>query len=186
MTPQQAAQEIERRVGKLQHAIANDLPRIVGKHAVDFYQENFVRGGFLDESLERWKPAKRLGQKNGVAGTMPTLLSKRKELYNSIHFIPRPGAVTIRSAKPYSRIQNEGGVTHPTVTPKMRRFAWAQHYRMAGDKPNANTMWKNIALTRKQTLTVVIPKRQFMGHSATLNRFLQTEVNNHVRKIILP
>jgi hypothetical protein len=82
----------------------------------------------------------------------------------------------------YAKIQDEGGVTHPRVTPKMRRFAWAMAYggaaaraekkfravfkragrgmaRTAGAQAGQRTfgMWRAIALTDKATLTVHIP-----------------------------
>lgn len=52
----------------------------------------------------------------------------------------------------YARIQDEGGTTHPTVTPKMRRWAWAMYKKSKGmDK------YKGIALTKQEKLTVKIP-----------------------------
>ena len=38
----------------------------------------------------------------------------------------------------YAPIHNWGGTLHPTVTPKMRRFAWAMFYRTAGIKRGAS------------------------------------------------
>ena len=79
----------------------------------------------------------------------------------------------------YASIHNSGGVTHPTVTPKMRRFAWYRYFVAGGgktkapDRTEANEtaeMWKRLALTKKTKLTVRIPKRQFIGPSAALTR----------------
>lgn len=44
----------------------------------------------------------------------------------------------------------------------MRRYAWAQHYREAGDDKKKDTFWKRLALTKKTKLTVRIPRRRFM------------------------
>ena len=82
----------------------------------------------------------------------------------------------------YAKIQDEGGTTHPRVTEKMRRFAWAMAYggaatqaekkfratfkhaargmaKIAGQQAGQRTfgMWRAIALTDKATLTVHIP-----------------------------
>jgi hypothetical protein len=50
----------------------------------------------------------------------------------------------------YAWIQDKGGTTHPTVTPRMRRWAWAMFYKMKDDK------YKAIALTKKAKLDVRI------------------------------
>ncbi len=51
----------------------------------------------------------------------------------------------------YARIQDQGGVTHPTVTPKLRRFMFAKFHETGDEK------FKWIALTKKQRLDVRIP-----------------------------
>lgn len=66
------------------------------------------------------------------------------------------GLIAGRSSVPYARIHEKGGFTHPTVTRKMRRFAWAK-YRQTGE-----SVWRGIALTRKSNLVVPIPKRPYI------------------------
>ena len=56
-----------------------------------------------------------------------------------------------KSAEKYASIQDKGGTTHPTVTPKMRKWAWYMFRKYGEDK------FKGIALTKKQKLTVRIP-----------------------------
>ena len=51
----------------------------------------------------------------------------------------------------YADIQDRGGTTHPTVTPRMRRWAWAMMYKTKDEK------YRAIALTKKDKLTVKIP-----------------------------
>ena len=51
----------------------------------------------------------------------------------------------------YAKIQDEGGTTHPTVTPRLRRWAWAMFAETGDDK------YKAIALTKKPNLNVKIP-----------------------------
>lgn len=61
---------------------------------------------------------------------------------------------------PYATIQDEGGTTHPTVTPRMRAWAWYMFMKTAGgrkrDRGGAD-LYKALALTKKTTLTVKIP-----------------------------
>lgn len=64
----------------------------------------------------------------------------------------------------YARIQDEGGTTHPNVTAKMRRYAWAMHYKHGGGKGAMNekaAMFKRLALTKQSKLTVKIPASQW-------------------------
>lgn len=183
MTPEQAIREIERKITAIQRGIAADLPRIVGKRAADFYRDSFRKQGFTDTGLQPWKPAKRTVNARTTGGRYGTLLSARKELHNSIHFISGVGRVTIRSDKPYSQIHNEGGTVNVPVTPDMRKFAWAQHYKEVGKKSKDFTPWKGLALTPKKELRINIPKRQFMGKSEALNTIIATEVKNYVERI---
>ena len=183
MTPEQVTKVIDQRMSKLRQGLRKDVPRIIGKHATDFYKGNFTRQGFLDESVEPWKPAKRTLGGNTTNSRYPTLLSRRKELYNSIHFVPGDGKVNIRSDKAYSGIHNYGGTVNPTVTPKMRKFAWAMHYREAEKKADY-TPWKGLALTRKKRLSITMPKRPFIGRSGTLNRLLADKTNQYVRRVL--
>lgn len=44
--------------------------------------------------------------------------------------------------------------------------------------------WKRLALTRKETLTIEIPKRQFMGPSAELDARLTDYVEKEILRII--
>lgn len=75
----------------------------------------------------------------------------------------------------YAHIQDEGGVTHPTVTPRMRRWAWFMFYksfagavkglRLSGAARRGafetfkgmDSKYKAIALTKKAKLDVTVP-----------------------------
>jgi hypothetical protein len=56
-----------------------------------------------------------------------------------------------KGAEKYAMIQDRGGVTHPTVTSRMKKWAWYMFYRYKESK------FKAIALTKKSKLTVRIP-----------------------------
>ena len=80
------------------------------------------------------------------------------------------------------RILHEGGTTHPTVTPKARRFFWAMHYEAAEQgTDDVAEQWMAMALTRKTRLDVKIPARPWThlssGQWRTLNRVAQSEWN---------
>jgi hypothetical protein len=56
-----------------------------------------------------------------------------------------------KGAEKYALIQDRGGTTHPTVTSRMKKWAWYMFYRYKESK------FKALALTTKPKLTVRIP-----------------------------
>lgn len=150
---------------QLDDLMRHRMPVLAGNIAKRHIEEDFRKGGFTHNGFHKWPETKR--QKSGGAAAdsqYGPLLSGRVHLSASIKFTPGDGQVTIYTRVPYAAIHNRGGTTHPPVTAKMRRYAWAQHYREAGDDKKKDTLWKRLALTKKKNLTVTIPKRQFMPY----------------------
>ena len=171
------------------------MPIIVGAMAQSHYKNNFRKGGFVNNGLNQWKPAKRLSSgSKSAAANRPTLMSGHDHLMNSIQYVPGDAKVKITDNVDYASIHNEGGTinSNPTVTPKMRKFAWAQYYAAGGGKkeavmPNDDAeRWKRLALTKKKKLKikVTMPKRQFIGESAELNKKIIDKWNEEVGKIL--
>ncbi len=138
-------------------------PRLVGELAVSHFKENFRKGGFVNNGLEKWKPTRRQGTAAGAAGQRGPLLSSNDNLYRSLAYRPSVRKVTISTPVSYAAVHNDGGTVHPTVTPKMRKFAWRKYYEAGGgnsgqeDPPQA-TPWKH-------TLSAV-----FMKHTTSSQR----------------
>lgn len=104
-----------------------------------------------------------------------------------------------KMAEKYARIQDTGGVTHPKVTDKMRRWAWAMHYKEFGRETRglglrgsarkgawatwgATNIYKAIALTKKDKLTVKIPATRWFSDvwefrlSLLMSRYLNKDI----------
>lgn len=182
--------ELEQKIKKLIHLTQRVLPIKVGNLAKYHFKENFLKGGFVNGGLQRWTPAKRLGSGDkSAAANHRTLMSERNLLYSSINYSAGEGRVKIFTDVHYAPIHNEGGVTHPTVTPKMRKFAWAKYFAAGGktgkgeNVPPEALKWKKLALTKKKKLNIRIPKRQFMGESRELTKKIQELVDKEVEKI---
>jgi phage gpG-like protein len=188
--------------GKIGELVRKKMPIMAGQMAVTHFQDNFRKGGFVDGGLHPWKPSKRIGRSKGADGERGTLLGSRQELFNSIHYKPGDGMVTVYTNCEYAAIHNEGGTinmqVHPTLTPKMRRFAWAKYYEAMGVKkgqkvakganvPPEADKWRKLALSKKQRLTInlhiVMPKRQFIGDSKELTDKIRKKFETEVRKI---
>ena len=187
---------------ELDTLMRRELPVKVGRMAKDHYQDNFRKGGFVNGGLRRWPVTKRQrsGSKSAAAGYGP-LLSRRNHLFSSVKYTPGDYRVRVANDVKYAPPHNWGGETRPTVTPRMRKFAWAMYYKAAGirkkaakgkrkgktrqrELPPEAGMWKGFALTRKKKLKVKIPQRQFIGESTELNKQIRQTVETEIRNIL--
>lgn len=177
---------------ELNKALDTRLPKILGAMAKSHFQEGFREGGFIDSSLIPWTPVHRFG--SGAAAQYGPLLSGRLNLCNSLTYLPGHGRVTITNLAPYAAIHNSGGTLHPTVTDRMRNFAWRRYYDLGGGKkketgqedPPESLRWKALALTTKKRLDVKIPKRQFIGPSVILSQKLNERIQDELLRVLDP
>jgi phage gpG-like protein len=164
MTFEQIAQKLKQQLAK--------LPQEVGNIAVNYFLESFQKEGLEGEPA--WTPRKD-GTSTGDRTTRRNLLVKTGKLRRSIRIVRlTANSVTIGSDMPYAKIQNEGGTTHPKVTPKSRKYAWAMY------KKTGSSFWKAMATTKKTSLTVVIPARPFMR----ITRALRNKIDAHIKRVI--
>ncbi|HAQ21123.1 MAG TPA: hypothetical protein DCR40_18100 [Prolixibacteraceae bacterium] len=163
-------------ISALETKIRAKVPNIIAETATEFFKERFQTKEW--DGLA-WPQTKRVVRKG-------SLLVRSSKLVNSI----RPSLVSANKVVisagndmvPYAQIHNEGGELHPKVTPAMRKWAWANYYAAGGGASTGSAtegkgktenkeaaFYKGLALTKKTQLDIVIPKRQFMGHSERLN-----------------
>ncbi len=184
-------QKLQAKNAELSGYFRRKLPVKAGAKVKSIVQENFRLGGFQNGALEKWQETKRQSSGGGADARRGPLLSSRKVLYNGTGYTPRNGSVTIYNNVIYAGVHNAGGTTHPKVTPKMRAYAWARYYeetgkkgKKKGGKDDEGSFWKGLALTKKQTLDIKIPKRQFLGPSKTVDTTLQTMIANDLNNIL--
>lgn len=194
--------QLEEHQREIVRLVRRRLPIIVGRMAKDHFQNNFRLQGFLNNGLTRWPET--LRQQSGGKGAdsqYGPLLSRRNHLFASIKYTPGDARVSIANDVLYAPIHNWGGSTHPTVTDKMRRFAWAMFYKEAGIKraksgktkrkkmaaasenPRASR-WKALALTKKTKLNIRIPQRQFIGDSRELSDKVSQRITTEIQNIL--
>lgn len=124
MTPEQFAKMIKQNAAEIRMLTDRILPIKVGAIAKKHFRENFEKGGFVDNGLHEWKPAKRLSSKYGDKKNK-TLMSSRKHLYSNTLDIPRRGGLKIENRTPYAAAHNEGTTTagkNRNVTIPRRQF----------------------------------------------------------------
>ncbi|MBR6286969.1 MAG: phage virion morphogenesis protein [Bacteroidaceae bacterium] len=183
--------ELTRRIDYLKQQIeteVNDrLPRKVGIVAVNFFKQNFRDAGFRDDTIQQWKLTKRQQFGKGAAAGYTPLLSARNHLFSSIQYVAGRGEVHIGNNVPYANIHNEGGTvnTHPVVTPRMRKYAWARYYEEGGKDAPGALKWRALALTKKTKLDIraEIPRRQFIGESRELMTKIEQMVEESLNTI---
>ncbi|WP_304612750.1 hypothetical protein [Paramuribaculum intestinale] len=89
----------------------------MGTKAMQHFQGNFARGGFLDDNLQAWLSTWRQQTLSGADGQRGPLLSRTNTLRNRILFKATPGRVRIYNDLIYAAIHNNGG---NTITPILR------------------------------------------------------------------
>ena len=153
------------------HNAMREIRKTAELDGVSFFKENFNREGFLNDVLEPWEK-----RKNDIDPGR-AILMKSSALRDSIAvFESNNQRIVFGSDEPYAAIHNEGGTIKITVTTKMRKFFWAMYYKTEQER------YKYMALTPKQELSIAIPKRQFIGESATLMNELEAEFNKIIIK----
>ncbi len=179
------------------------LPIIVGRMAKDHFQENFRQGGFVNGGIHKWPDSKRQSSGyNNAASQYGPLLSSRRHLFSSIKYTPGDGSVTITNDLPYAAIHNQGGTIHVNVTPKMKRYAWAKYYEVSGKAKNSDgkkrkrskatqaadnaqaDFWKRLALTKKTSMQIHIPQRQFIGESRELCEKINSRISQELKNLL--
>lgn len=184
---------------KLDELMKRKMPVLAGRMAKDHYQNNFRQSGFINNGLRSWPKAKRISAGGtSAASQYGTLLSSRNHLFSSVKYVPSDYRVRVANDLIYAPVHNWGGTLHPTVTPRMRKFAWAKYYQSGGGQKNATEgtkstkneepaealKWKRLALTKKEKLNVKVPQRQYLGESKELSEKIAGKTEEEIRKIL--
>lgn len=161
------------RIKKLQNFIRNDAPRIVGIEAIKHFKKSFRDEGFTDEVFRPWVPAKRKSKGNGKYANRPTL-TQSGALGDAFSYDVDLNTVYIKNDRPYAEIHNEGGFILASQSVKAHK-RWVRTSRGGREvevRPHV----------RQQRTHM--PKRQFMGRSATLTKTIITQLDKRIHKIL--
>jgi phage gpG-like protein len=137
--------ELAKKRRELDNLMRRKLPIKVGNMAKAHYQDNIRDESFTNFGKQPWPKTKR--QQSGgksAAANYGALQSSRNHLYSSIKYTPSDYRVRVANDLIYAPVHNWGGTVSPTVTSKMKKFAWAMYYRETGVK-----MSKKVKESRK-------------------------------------
>jgi len=125
--------ELAKKRREIENVMRRRLPVMVGNMAKGHYQDNIRQGGFTDNGVQPWLKTRRQQSGNkSASANYGALLSSKKHLYSSIKSIPSDYRVKVANDLVYAPVHNWGGTVAPTVTKKMRKYAWAMYYKEAG------------------------------------------------------
>lgn len=156
---------------KMAQALKKDVIRYASVAGVEFFKDSFQNQGFTDSSFEAWP------QRKDDADPGRKILIKSAFLMNSIQvFSADQKRIVFGSDAEYAEIHNNGGTVSIPITKKSKKYFWYMY------KATGNDMFKGLALTKKQSITITIPKRQFIGHSDTLMNDLDAWLVNEIEK----
>lgn len=193
-----------------------DFPIKVGAMAQRHFEDNFYKSGFVNDGLKPWQRSKRQSGSSAYARRGTLIGGANANLMGGIKYIPNGNKVTVFNKVPYAPTHNWGETIHPTVTPKMRRFAWAKYFQAIGAPPKGVSrkvaapkplkgrikkgssvftpknislnkealMWKGLALTKKEKLSIKMPQRQFLGESKELNDKIREKLQTELEKVL--
>lgn len=186
MTPEEFKERLISHKNEIRELIRNKAPRIVGVKALNFYKENYRKGGYLDRGFHSWKitARQRLGGKYAASKYGP-LLSARNRMFSEIKYSVGDASVHIYNYTPYASVHNDGGVVTPTVTRQMRKYFWAMYYKNGGKKSVEAERYKWLALTKKSKLEIKIPQRKFIYDSYEVRVMVHSILKDEVKKILI-
>lgn len=111
------------------------LPQQVGAIAQRHFEDNFYKSGFVNDGLKPWQRSKRQSGNSAHARRGTLIGSATATLMNGIKYIQNGNSVAICNKVPYASTHNWGETVNSTVTPKMRKFAWAKFFEATGAPP---------------------------------------------------
>lgn len=137
--------------------LQRDAPRYIGDLAVNHFNENFQREGFVDDTLQPWPPREK-DKDEGRA-----ILFKTGQLRKSIRVVRKSSQeVVIGSDIKYAKVHNEGGIIQ--VKAHMRKS------KTGKELPIRAYMYK-------------AQQRKFMGESKQLTRQIEQYFDSRIEAI---
>jgi len=151
----------------------------------DQFDQNFIRKGFFDQPWEKRRSPFRRG----------TLMAVTNRMRRSYRATLETSGVRFSSDAPGAALHNKGGQIR--VTPKMRKYFWAQYYKKQGMQTKTKTgkvsasqrnlqlnseaeFFKRMALSKKGVIDM--PKRQVIGPHPVIDETVKKISNNRIKE----
>lgn len=160
----------------------NVIPVVVGNDAVNFFQESFRNQGFDGKAWKQRKPGSKRNQGRAI-------LTDRGHLKRGIKKKVGPG-LYVRTfvsgpAVAYADVHNFGFIGGVTVTAHHRRkYGKTKVYDIKTKRGRSIKALKSRGQVQSFTRRMKMPKRQFMGKSAQLNKRIDAIIITQLTKAL--
>lgn len=157
------------------------LPAIIADEIIDWVLDNY--------DSESWEGQRWPERKDGDTSRALLIGHRGGRGRRSIRVTSRTAKkVTIGTDLEYMIAHNDGAEISRDITPRMRKFFWAMHFKHEVDRNGElkvsedQVRWKWMAL-KKGRITFRMPKRQFMGPSEELDQRLKEAIEYELNQI---
>lgn len=167
----------------------DQIPTRAATVAVNFVKERFRKQNWLDETAEPWQKRKR--KKRETKTDKRAVLVKSGRLMRSWRKITANATrAIIGTDVPYAQIHNTGGRVKATANIgayNKRGYRRAAHTRKRNgvtENVKAGDVAAHVVKAHRREVNFVMPRRQFIGQSATLNNRIQDLITSDITKAI--
>jgi hypothetical protein len=159
---------------------------IIAQEGVNFFKDSFRNQGFTNNTLIPWRRTKH--KQNQFGKKSQGILIRSGRLMRSIFASERTiKRITISVPTPYAQVNNEGFQGTVTVREHTRHVYTSKRIKYKTSKGNQRSKTVKMAngshTVRSHTRTMNIPRRQFIGDSAVLNKQIDQILTKAIDKI---
>lgn len=181
------SKELNCRIREANRWVERDLPRLVGKTAVDHFRRNFTLGGFQNRSLQKWREVERRRPDSPWYGfefkgeRRTAYAFSRSKSTGKTRKAKRQKKLNFSRAATVRKILN--GRTHE-LQDSLRYSVRPQGVDIISDKPYAAIQNNGGTIKVFGRHAVRLTPRPFVGHSQELNEQVDNIIKQGMRKIL--
>lgn len=178
--------DLKSKIKELHKALTKELPRQLGVEAVEHFTDNFRKGGFVNNGLQKWQDVKRRDPDSPWYGFE---YKGDKRTYYTFSRSKKTGKT--RKAASQKQLNFSPSATKRAVLTSKRNYLMnnfkalprSQEVEIYNNAPHAKVHNEGGDFKVFNKHSATMPKRQFMGHSAELDAKAEKIIISHIDKI---
>lgn len=178
--------ELKAKISELHRVITKDIPRELGVEAVEHFTDNFRKGGFVNNGLQKWKDVKRRDSSSKWYGFE---YKGDKRTYYAFTRDKKTGKT--RKSEKQKQLNFSPSATKRAVLTSKRNYLMnnfkasprSQEVEVYNDAPHAEVHNNGGTFKVFGKHNATMPKRQIIGHSAELDAKAEKLIIAHIDKI---
>ena len=170
---------------ELEQLIRKDLPKVISVEAKSHFKENFIKGGFVDKNLQKWKDVKRRNPQSPWYGHEP-----KGEHRDSYAFSRGKDGKTYKSKNQRKLNFSKNATERSPLTSRRNALKNNLNARASNKKiivfstlPYAKIQNEGGEIKVFGKHRATIPARKFMGHSEALDKKIEKEFTTRITNI---